>query len=256
MHFVRDGILTLGSDSQLFIQGASPPSLGRGDVLRVQLLRGELTLEAYPASNTIPKDYRVNIGPLQVRALGADMWAAANSEGEAVCLHQGALEITGSAGEQRLDIVGDCLQHRTGGPFKVLPGAETELRDRLLAAEQNTLDPTVIRVEPDEQTAAVRANVVIKPVATLATAPHKTAANSAARWVIVMATARSRAAAEDLAYKLAKRTLRTTVRETGKTSPPYSVTFGDFATKKEANQFAQKLQHRYRLKIVRVAALS
>lgn len=256
LHFVRDGVLTLGRNSQLFIYGASPPSLGRGDVLRVQLLHGELTLEAYPASNTIPKDYRVNIGPLQVRALGADMWAYANSEGESVCLHQGALEITGSAGEQRLDIVGDCLQHRTDGPLKVLQGAETELRDRLLAAEQYVLDPTVIRVEPAQQPAAVRPESPVKPPALIVVTPHKTTANSAARWVIVMATAHSRAAADDIAYKLAKRTLRTTVRETGKASQPFSVTFGDFATKKEAAQFAQKLQRRYRLKIVRVAALS
>jgi hypothetical protein len=71
-----------------------------------------------------------------------------------------------------------------------------------------------------------------------------------------MATARSRAAAEDIAYKLAKRTLRTAVRETGKAPQPFSVTFGDFPTQKEAKHFAQKLQRKYRLKVVRVAALS
>ncbi len=267
MHFVRDGVLTLGSSSQLFVHGASPPSLGRGDVLRVQLVRGELTLESYPASNTVPKDYRLNIGPLQVRALGADLWAYANSEGEAVCLHQGAVEITGSTGEQRLDFAGDCLQHKTGRPPQILPGGETELKDRLLTAEQYTADASEAPSAPIGATAAA----ISPPTSTSTPAPAPAPAPSHApapapsphkvidtspHWVVVIATARSRAAAEATAYKLARRTLRTTVRETGKAPTPFSVTFGDFETQKEANQFAKKLQHKYRLKIIRVAALS
>lgn len=71
-----------------------------------------------------------------------------------------------------------------------------------------------------------------------------------------MATARNRTTADDLVYKFGKRTLRTTVRETGKGAQPFSVTFGDFATRKEAEQFAQKLQRKYHIKIVRIVALS
>ncbi|PTU29046.1 SPOR domain-containing protein [Stenotrophobium rhamnosiphilum] len=270
MHFARDGILTLGTSSQLLIHGASPANLGRGEVLRAQLVRGELTLEAYPASNTVPKDYRLNVGPLQVRALGADMWAFANSEGEAVCLHQGALEITGSVGEQRLDFAGDCLRHRTGGPLQFLPGGETELKDRLLTAEQSTVDtaeaelrpvnvttPPKIQVTPAPVVVAAVAAPVSAPVSTPASAPApRKAVNTSPQWVVVIATARSREAAEGIAYKLAKRTLRTTVRETGKPQAPYSVTFGNFATQKEATQFSKKLQRKYHLKVLRVAALS
>jgi hypothetical protein len=276
MHFARDGVLTLGSNSQFFVNGASPPSLGRGDVLRVQLIRGELTLDAYPASNTVPKDYRINIGPLQVRALGADMWAYNNGNSEVVCLHQGAVEITGSVGEQRLDFVGDCVQHRTGGPLQFLPGGETELKDRMLTPVQNSPSATTIAVvaagEPAPANVAVKVPTPTPPPASItamapvavasaapaapAPAPHKAANHGMPRWVIVLATAGNRSTADDLAYKFGKRTLRTTVRESGKAQQPFSVTFGDFASKKEADKFARKLQRKYRLKIVRVAALS
>lgn len=255
MHFVHDGVLTLGSHSQLIINGASPPSLGRGDVLRLQLLRGELTLEAYPASNTVAKDYRLTIGPLQVRALGADMWAHASSDGEAICLHQGAVEITGTAGEQRLDFAGDCLQHRTGGPLQFLQGGETELKDRLLTADQNTGDSADAELSSIGVTTQAKIQTAPIPTAAVAPTPHQ-AVDTSPHWVVVIATAQSRAAADGIAYKLAKRTLRTTVRETGKASAPFSVTFGDFVTQKEAIQFSKKLQGKYHLKIIRVAALS
>lgn len=255
LHFVRDGILTVGSSSELVIHGASPASLGRGEVLQVQLLRGELTLEAYPASNTVPKDYRLNIGPLQVRALGADMWAFASSEGEAVCLHQGAVEITGAAGEMRLDFAGDCLRHRPGRPLQFLQGGETELRDRLLAAEQSTKDAAEAAVATP--IGVTTAAVPPVPPPTLAVTPTQQKVITASqRWVIVLATTQSRSAANDIAYKLGKRTLRTTIRETGKASAPFSVTFGDFATEKAAIEFSKKLQRKYRLKIIRIAALS
>ncbi len=278
LHFVRDGVLTLGPSSELFVDGASPPSLGRGDVLRAQLVRGELTLEAYPPSNTVPKDYRLTIGPLQVRALGADLWAYVNSNSETVCVHQGALEITSSAGQQRLDFAGDCLQHKIGRPPQIMPGAETELRDRLLVAEQSPANagaspaaasvmapvsmPVAAKASTPAPAAPVAATVAASapvpasvPMPASDPAPRRAIAKAVPRWIIVLATARSRADAEDAAYKFAKRTLRTTVRETGK-APPFSVTFGDFATKKEADQFAQKLRRKYRLKIIRVAALS
>ncbi|MES2490415.1 MAG: SPOR domain-containing protein [Pseudomonadota bacterium] len=259
LHFARDGILTLGSSSQLLIHGASPANLGRGEVLRAQLVRGELTLEAYPASNTVPKDYRLNIGPLQVRALGADLWAYVSSVGEAVCLHQGALEITGSAGEQRLDFAGDCLLHRAGGPLQFMPGGEPELKDRLLTAEQSTVDIAEAELRPVNVTTPVKVQLTPTPAAAPAPAPapapHK-AVNTSPQWVVVLATARSRAAADDIAFKLGKRTLRTTVRETGKPQAPFSVTFGSFATQKEATQFSKKLQRKYHLKVIRVAALS
>lgn len=259
MHFVHDGVLTLGSHSQLLIHGVSPPSLGRGDVLRIQLLHGELTLESYPASNTVPKDYRLTIGPLQVRALGADLWAYASSEGEAVCLHQGAVEITGNAGEQRLDFAGDCLQHRTGGPLQFLQGGETELKDRLLTAESSTADTAESELSPISTPTITKSQVASTPTATPApvSPPSKVVtAATATHWVVVLATTRSRAAADDIAYKLAKRTLRTTVHETGKAPTPFSVTFGAFATQKEATEFSKKLQRKYGLKIIRVAALS
>lgn len=278
LHFVRDGVLTLGRNSELFVYGASPPSLGRGDVLRVQLVHGELTLEAYPPAGAIPKDYRVNIGPLQVRALGADMWAYANGDTQAVCLHQGAVEITGSAGEQRLDFVGDCVKHRNGEPLQAMPGGETELKDRLLTPEQNAAKATTIAVVPANEpasnpvdvTAPAPASVITQiPVRPAAAAPASSPApvivpatakkpiiDSAPRWVIVMATAHTRTAANDLVYKFGKQTLRTTVRETGKPEQAFSVTFGDFASKKEAEQFAQKLRRKYRIKTVRIAALS
>lgn len=274
LHFVRDGVVTLGGNSQLFVYGASPPSLGRGDVLRIQLVHGELTLEAYPPSNTVPKDYRVNVGPLQVRALGADMWAYSSGDSQIVCLHQGAVEITGSAGEQRLDFVGDCVKHKNGEPLQVMPGGETELKDRMLTAEQSAAKATMIAVVPADEPSAKLVDALLKAPAPAATTvavvpasppaaapapiatPKKAVSNSAPSWVIVMATARSRTTADDLVYKFGKRTLRTTVRETGKGAQPFSVTFGDFATRKEAEQFAQKLQRKYHIKIVRIVALS
>ncbi|GEM_PF-6832717 len=275
LHFVQDGVLTLGRNSQLLIDGASPSSHGRGEVLRAQLLRGELTLEAYPAHNTVPKDYRLNVGPFQVRALGADLWAYIDGESETVCLHQGALEITSNTGEQRLDFAGDCLQRRGDAPPRFLPGGETEFRDRLLSAEQNPVTPTRPSVMSASEAAPARAEITLKapapepastpapvltkspaPAPAAAVVPHKIVSRNPPHWVIVLATARSRAAAEDTAYKLAKRTLRTTVRETGKAPQPFSVTFGEFATKKEAEQFAKKLRGKYRLKIVRIAVVS
>lgn len=272
LHFVQDGVLTLGRNSQLLIDGASPSSHGRGEVLRAQLLRGELTLEAYPAHNTVPKDYRLNVGPFQVRALGADLWAYVDGESETVCLHQGALEITGSTGEQRLDFAGDCLQHHNGGPPRFLPGGETELRDRLLSAEQTPVNPVSTSVMSPLATAPARVETLAQapepepastpaPVLTKATVPAPPTAarkviDRTPHWVIVLATARTRAAAEDTAYKLAKRTLRTTVRETGKAPQPFSVTFGEFETKKEAEQFAKKLRSKYRLKVIRIAVVS
>lgn len=288
LHFVRDGVLTLGRSSQLLIDGASPASLGRGEVLRAQLVSGELTLDAYPAHNTVPKDYRLNIGQFQVRALGADLWAHVDGESATVCLHQGALEITSSSGEQRLDFAGDCLQNRNGKPPRFLPGGETELRDRLLAADPgptntasaavasaNATMPTDVAIvaiaakDPKSAPAAESAPhsvpaspVVSAPASAPVSAPaltpvvSKVAVHRTPHWVIVLATTRSRAAADDAAYKLAKRTLRTTVRETGKASQPFSVTFGEFETKKEADQFAQKLRRKYHLKIIRIALAS
>ena len=270
LHFVRDGVLTLGRSSQLFIDGASPSTLGRGEVLRAQLVRGELTLEAYPAHNTVPKDYRLNIGPFQVRALGADLCAHVDGESETVSLHQGALEITGSTGEQRLDFAGDCLQHRNGKPPRFLPGGETELRDRLLAADQGPANTANAPAAPANAVAApTPTEIVVKesepapasvqrstPVPTPVPVARKVTVDHKPHWVIVLATAHSRAAADDAAYKLAKRTLRTTVRDTGKGPQPFSITFGNFETKKEADQFAQKLRRKYKLRIVRIAAVS
>ena len=140
MYFADDGVITLGSNSYLFAHSASPPILGRGAVLRIQLLRGELTLDAYPAGKSVPKDYRLNIGPLRIRALGADLWAHTNSKSETVCLHQGAVEITGTAGDQRLDIPGQCLQHQANGSLHILEGAETELKNRLLGTTKSAAD--------------------------------------------------------------------------------------------------------------------
>lgn len=274
LHFARDGVLTLGRSTQLFVDGASPSTLGRGEVLRAQLVRGELTLEAYPAHNTVPKDYRLNIGPFQVRALGADLWAYVDSDSETVCLHQGALEITGSTGEQRLDFAGDCLQHRGGKPPRFLPGGETELRDRLLSADQsqaNAASPaaapadaatsaplleTTIKTSTPAPAVAAPQSSTIAPEPALVPAASKVTIKRTPHWVIVLATAHTRAAADDAAYKLAKRTLRTTVRETGRTKQPFSVTFGEFATKKEADQFAKKLRSKYHLKVIRIAVIS
>lgn len=268
LHFARDGILTLGSNGQLFVYGASPPSLGRGAVLRAQLIRGELTLEAYPPSGAVPKDYRINVGPLQVRALGADMWAYSGSDIQAVCVHQGAVEITGGAGEQRLDFAGDCVKHRNGEPLQAMPGGETELKDRLLAAEPSTPKAAAIVVVPANEASQKLVDAPLEspapslePTRTSMAAASQVAAkkpvvNNIPRWVIIMALARNRSAADDLAYKFGKRTLRTTVRETGKMPQPFSITFGDFANKKEAENFAQKLKRKYHIKIVRVAALT
>lgn len=272
LHFVRDGVLTLGRSSQLFIDGSSPSTLGRGEVLRAQLVRGELTLDAYPAHNTVPKDYRLNIGPFQVRALGADLWAFVDSDSATVCLHQGALEITSSSGDQRLDFAGDCLQHQNGKPPRFLPGGETELRDRLLTADQSQPNAASTTAGANNATmpaspTEVAANTPIPPPpstppaateATPAPAPatHRVATVRNPRWVIVLATARNRTAADDAAYKLGKRTLRTTVRETGRVKEPFSVTFGEFSTKREADQFAKKLRSKYHLKVIRIAVIS
>lgn len=214
LHFADDGIVTLGGFSQLFIQGADPANLGRGEVLRAQLLRGEITLDAYPPAKVVPKDYRINVGSLKIRALGADMWAAINSGGEAVCLRKGALEIESLAGHQRLDINGDCLQQRNGKPLEILSDAEAELKSRMIVA-------TPLR-----------------------------------RWTIVMATAKTRAAAKIIAGKLAEQMFHTTIHETGSMPSSFNVTLGSFASAKEADKFAQQLQLKYLIKYVRVAVRS
>lgn len=252
MHFIRDGVIKLDSNSQLFVHSASPPSLGRGPVLRVQLLRGELTLEAYPASNTIAQDFRLNVGVLQIRALGADVWAFANSEGEAACLHQGAVEITGSAGEQRLDIAGQCVDHRNGGPIQVVAGPEVDLKNRLLIAEKNAVDK-VAALEPADD--VVKDQPAPAPAPTPAPAPQKSGP-AIQHWVVIVASTGNKASAEKVMGQLRRKNLKSTIRETGKPQTPFSVTFGDFPKRSEAEEAAHKLQRKYGLKIVRIAQLS
>ena len=255
LHFAGDGIITLGGNSQLYIHSASPPSMGYGAILRLQLLNGDLTLDAYPASNTIAQDYRLNVGVMQVRALGADLWAFNSGNVAAVCLRQGAVEITGSAGAQRLDIVGQCAEHPIGDGINLLPPGQAEaLKTHLLGTEQpdSSLSAAATSIDdhaPTPQLVATPdpAPPVSKPAVTRDSGHH---------WVVVVAAARDRHAAEIVAAKMRGRNLKSTIRETGKSANPFSVTFGDFSSRGEAKDAAHKLAMRYGFKSVRVAALA
>jgi hypothetical protein len=237
LRFARDGVITLGNASQLFIHSAAPASPGRGALLRLQLLRGELTLDAYPASHTFAQDYRLNLGPLRVRALGADLWAYASDAGEAICLRQGALEITGEAGEQRLDLPGQCLQHSAGGEPKLVQATETDLKAHLLGTGQNA------GTEPEP--------VIAVPL----TATEKSAPEGGKHWTVVVASLPDQSSAKGLARTLRQHGLTTEIRAAGASPSTFRVTYGEYPDRKAASQVAQQLRRDQQIKDAWVAVL-
>lgn len=229
-----DSVFTLDERSVVFIHSLDEAVPGRGPLLRLQLLTGALELDAYPASNRPPHDYRINLGPLRLRALGADLWAYVGSLGEGVCLHQGALEITGEVGAQRLDRAGDCVQHDAGADgLRLLPQGEAELKARLLAA----------RAAPPQ--AAAPSPAASPPDAVTPPAPR--------HWSVALATLADRPGAERVARRLKAEGLDCQV-EAATAPGTYRVVTGTYASRMEAAQAAERLRQRHRLKHVGVFA--
>jgi hypothetical protein len=235
LRFAGDGVLTLGNASQLFIHSAEPAIPGRGALLRLQLLHGELALEAYPAANTLPQDYRLNLGPLRVRALGADLWAFASDGGEAVCLRQGALEVVGDAGSQRLDVPGDCLLHSTGGALLAQHVEEANLKAHLQEG-------------PGDE--GIADTALAAPEAT----PPKNSAG-AKHWTVVVASFPDRPSAEGIVGKLSRQGLAAEIRASENAAANYRVSIGEYRNRKEASRAALQLQRKHRLKGAWVAAI-
>jgi hypothetical protein len=235
LRFAGDGVLSVGNASQLFIHSAEPAIPGRGALLRLQLLHGELALEAYPAANSPPQDYRLNLGPLRVRALGADLWAYASDSGEVVCLRQGALEVVGDAGAQRLDVPGDCLLHNTGGALLAQHVEEANLKARLLDGTGADGVADTALSAPD------------------ATPPKKLA--GAKRWAVVVASFPDRSTAEGIVRKLSKQGLSAEIRAGENAAANYRVSVGDYRSRNEASRAALQLQRKHHLKGAWVAAI-
>lgn len=235
LRFAGDGVVSVGNASQLFIHSAEPPIAGRGALLRLQLLHGELALEAYPAANTLPQDYRLNLGPLRVRALGADLWAYASDSGEAVCLRQGALEVVGDAGAQRLDVPGDCLLHSTGGALLAQHAEEANLKARLLdgPGDEGIADATLAAPE--------------------ATPPKKSA--GAKHWTVIVASFPDRLTAEGIARRLGGKGLNAEVRTSENAAANYRVSIGEYRSRNEASRAALQLQRKHHLQGAWVAAI-
>lgn len=103
---VGGGVLTLGGDSELFLHSTSAGS--RADIVRVALARGALRVQPTREAR-LPLDARLNVGPLRLRALGTDLWAAAETRGETVCLIAGSVSIEAEFGTETLATPGDCL---------------------------------------------------------------------------------------------------------------------------------------------------
>lgn len=232
-----DSVFTLGERSVVFIHSLDEAASGLGPLLRLQLLTGDLELDAYPAANRPPHDYRINLGPLRLRALGADLWAYVSARGEGVCLHQGALEITGEAGAQRLDRVGDCVQHDAGGDgLRLLPQGEAELKERLLAT----------RAAPQPAAAAA-------PSPAAAETPDAVTPPAPAHWRVALATLADRPGAERVARRLKSEGLACQV-EAATAPGTYRVVAGTYSSRAEATQAAARWRQRHRLKHVGVFA--
>ena len=124
------GVLTLGGDTELYVH--STGSSEAADIARVVLTRGALRVEISRDLTLAPLDLRLNLGPLQLRALAADLWAAVEPRGETVCLLSGAAEILAEFGSERLDKPGDCLLFSASNRRLLLkPDADNTLAQKL-----------------------------------------------------------------------------------------------------------------------------
>lgn len=240
LQMAGDSVVTLGDSSELFVHSMGPPSQGRGPLLRLQLLRGDIVLEAYPPAKALPHDYRINLGPLRVRALGADLWAYANAKSEGVCLHQGAIEITGAAGVQRLDVAGDCVQHDSvRGTLELLSQAETQLKDDLL------------NFAPIGSEAATPVSPAL--AAAPASAPSAAQPTAVARWTVVLASLPDLHSAEQAARLFERQGLSVRIVEVSRPHA-FRLISGDYGQRLQASRAAVRLRKQHRLEHAWVAA--
>jgi cell division septation protein DedD len=104
---IGGGVLTLGGDSELFLHSTAAGE--SADIGRLVLARGALRVQVARDPGPTPLDLRLNLGPLRLRAVGANLWTAAEPRGETVCLLAGSVDIEAELGTETLDRPGDCL---------------------------------------------------------------------------------------------------------------------------------------------------
>jgi cell division septation protein DedD len=101
------GVLTLGGDSELYLHSTAAGE--SADIGRVVLTRGALRVQVARDTDLTPLDLRLNLGPLRLRAVGANIWVATEPRGETACLLAGSIDIEAEFGTETLDRPGDCL---------------------------------------------------------------------------------------------------------------------------------------------------
>jgi len=125
---IGGGVLTLGGDSELYLHSTAAGESAA--IARLALSHGALRVQIARDQSQAPLDLRLNVGQLRLRALGADLWAAAEPRGETICLIAGTTEIAAEFGAEILDRPGDCLFFSAQNRRLVLKpdGAETLAR--------------------------------------------------------------------------------------------------------------------------------
>ncbi|MGH8457207.1 MAG: SPOR domain-containing protein [Stenotrophobium sp.] len=248
LEFAGHGTLTLGGDSELFVHSAETAAQGSGDLLRLQLLHGALTLEPAPAGAAGPvQDFRIDVGGLELRALNAGLWVAADDNGASVCLQSGAAEITAGNQTERLDQSGQCLQRdRSSGMVSIDPGPSPQLQERMT---QTAFPAFLSPGGTPAQTGADAASGTTAPV------PAQPQRRASGNWTVVVASLADAGAAQAMARKLRAKKLHAEVRANPASADWHRVTVGSYETRELAARQAVHLKHTQHLRSVWVTQI-
>lgn len=95
--------IAIGNGGELTIDAIQAPTL------RVTLWRGAVHIDTRATAAWPQRDVRIQLGELNLRVDGAEVWAALNNDIAQVCLISGSAEAQLSTHTDRLELSGQCL---------------------------------------------------------------------------------------------------------------------------------------------------
>lgn len=257
LQFAQQSMITLGENSELYIHSADPPDVGQGAVMRIQLPHGDLLVDARSTENVPPQDFRINIGSLSARVLGGHLWATADSEGETLCLLDGAAEINNGEDRHRLDGSNDCLGHRLDSNEVRIMTSTPEVMQPLLARTAFDMPKNIAMAALPQHLAMAASNrpriAAAQPIAVQQPRPATPAPKAAAPaqpdgWTVVVASLSDAQAAEKMKNKLAREGLHAHLQISTADPTRQQVIIGSYKTQSDARKFAAKLKTQARFK--------